>query len=163
ALTERVGEDTSSPDVKEVTLAPGDDDIESLRDLASGAPVVRAVNDLLEKAMELRASDIHIEPFRNGLVVRMRVDGLLRAVPTPAGAVAEALISRIKILAGLNIAERRLPQDGAARLRVARSEIDIRVATMPAQHGESAVIRLLPRDRGLLDLGKLGLLRRDEA
>jgi general secretion pathway protein E len=163
ALTERLGEDTSSPDVKEVTLAPGDDDIESLRDLASGAPVVRAVNDLLEKAMELRASDIHIEPFRNGLVVRMRVDGLLRAVPTPAGAVPQALISRIKILAGLNIAERRLPQDGAARLRVARSEIDIRVATMPAQHGESAVIRLLPRDRGLLDMGKLGLLGRDEA
>jgi general secretion pathway protein E len=125
--------------------------------------VVRAVNDLLEKAMELRASDIHIEPFRNGLVVRMRVDGLLRAVPSPAGAVPQALISRIKILAGLNIAERRLPQDGAARLRVARSEIDIRVATMPAQHGESAVIRLLPRDRGLLDLGKLGLLTRDEA
>jgi general secretion pathway protein E len=163
ALTERLGEDASAPDVKEVALVPGDDDIESLRDLASGAPVVRAVNDLLEKAMELRASDIHIEPFRNGLVVRMRVDGLLRAVPTPAGAVPAALISRIKILAGLNIAERRLPQDGAARLRVARSDIDVRVATMPAQHGESAVIRLLPRDRGLLDIVKLGLLSRDEA
>jgi general secretion pathway protein E len=163
ALTERLGEDAASPDAKEITLAPGDDDIESLRDLASGAPVVRAVNDLLEKAMELRASDIHIEPFRNGLVVRMRVDGLLRTVATPAGAVPQALISRIKILAGLNIAERRLPQDGAARLRVARSEIDIRVATMPAQHGESAVIRLLPRDRGLLDIGKLGLLSADEA
>jgi general secretion pathway protein E len=163
ALTERLGEDAASPEAKEVSLAPGDDDIESLRDLASGAPVVRAVNDLLEKAMELRASDIHIEPFRNGLVVRMRVDGLLRTVPTPAGAVPQALISRIKILAGLNIAERRLPQDGAARLRVARSEIDIRVATMPAQHGESAVIRLLPRDRGLLDIVKLGLLSRDEA
>jgi general secretion pathway protein E len=162
ALTERLGEDSSSPDAKEVTLAPGDDDIESLRDLASGAPVVRAVNDLLEKAMELRASDIHIEPFRNGLVVRMRVDGLLRAIATPAGAVPQALISRIKILAGLNIAERRLPQDGAARLRVARSEIDIRVATMPAQHGESAVIRLLPRDRGLLDIAKLGLSSKDE-
>jgi general secretion pathway protein E len=162
ALTERLGEDASSPDAKEVALVPGDDDIESLRDLASGAPVVRAVNDLLEKAMELRASDIHIEPFRNGLVVRMRVDGLLRAVAAPAGAVPQALISRIKILAGLNIAERRLPQDGAARLRVARSDIDIRVATMPAQHGESAVIRLLPRDRGLLDIGKLGLLGPDE-
>jgi general secretion pathway protein E len=137
--------------------AGADDDIESLRDLASGAPVVRAVNDLLEKAMELRASDIHIEPIRTGLVVRMRVDGLLRAVAAPAGVLPQALISRIKILASLNIAERRLPQDGAARLRVARSEIDIRVATMPAQHGESAVIRLLPRDRGLLDVAKLGL------
>ena len=142
--------------------ARADDDIESLRDLASGAPVVRAVNDMLEKAMELRASDIHIEPFRNGLVVRMRVDGLLRAVAAPANALPQALISRIKILAGLNIAERRLPQDGAARLKVARSEIDIRVATMPSQHGESAVIRLLPRDRGLLELAKLGLLAKDE-
>jgi general secretion pathway protein E len=163
ALTERLGEDASSPEAKDVALPHGDDDIESLRDLASGAPVVRAVNDLLERAMEQRASDIHIEPFRNGLVVRMRIDGLLRTVPTPAGAVPQALISRIKILAGLNIAERRLPQDGAARLRVARSEIDIRVATMPAQHGESAVIRLLPRDRGLLDVGKLGLSGADEA
>jgi general secretion pathway protein E len=163
ALTERLGEDASSPEAKDVAVLPhGDDDIESLRDLASGAPVVRAVNDLLERAMELRASDIHIEPFRNGLVVRMRIDGLLRTVPTPAGAVPQALISRIKILAGLNIAERRLPQDGAARLRVARSDIDIRVATMPAQHGESAVIRLLPRDRGLLDIGKLGLSGADE-
>jgi general secretion pathway protein E len=163
ALTERLGEDASSPEAKDVVALPhGDDDIESLRDLASGAPVVRAVNDLLERAMELRASDIHIEPFRNGLVVRMRIDGLLRTVPTPAGAVPQALISRIKILAGLNIAERRLPQDGAARLRVARSDIDIRVATMPAQHGESAVIRLLPRDRGLLDIGKLGLSGADE-
>jgi len=138
-----------------------EDDIESLRDLASGAPVVRAVNDLLEKAMDSRASDIHIEPFRKGLVVRMRVDGLLRPVPAPADAPPQALISRIKILAGLNIAERRLPQDGAARLRVARSDIDIRVATMPTQNGESAVIRLLPRDRGLLDMGKLGLAPSD--
>jgi general secretion pathway protein E len=140
-----------------------DDDIDSLRDLASGAPVVRAFNDLLERAVELRASDIHIEPFRAGLTVRMRVDGLLRAIPAPIGVMPQALVSRIKILAGLNIAERRLPQDGAARLRVGRSEIDVRVATMPTQHGESAVVRLLPRDRGLLELVKLGLGSRDEA
>jgi general secretion pathway protein E len=140
-----------------------DDDIDSLRDLASGAPVVRAFNDLIERAVELRASDIHIEPFRAGLTVRMRVDGLLRAVPAPAGVMPQALVSRIKILAGLNIAERRLPQDGAARLRASRAEIDVRVATMPTQHGESAVVRLLPRDRGLLELSKLGLLSRDEA
>jgi general secretion pathway protein E len=137
--------------------------VDSLRDLASGAPVVRAVNDLLEKAMELRASDIHIEPFRKGLTVRMRVDGLLRVVQAPAQALPQALISRVKILAGLNIAERRLPQDGAARLHVARVDIDIRVATMPTQHGESAVIRLLPRDRGLLDIPRLGLARSDDA
>jgi general secretion pathway protein E len=140
-----------------------DDDIDSLRDLASGAPVVRAFNDLIERAVELRASDIHIEPFRDGLTVRMRVDGMLRAMPTPPGIVPQALVSRIKILAGLNIAERRLPQDGAARLRVGRTEIDVRVATMPTQHGESAAVRLLPRDRGLLELSKLGLSSRDES
>ena len=139
-----------------------DDDIDSLRDLASGAPVVRAFNDLIERAVELRASDIHIEPFRSGLTVRMRVDGMLRAMPTPPGVMPQALVSRIKILAGLNIAERRLPQDGAARLRVGRSEIDVRVATMPTQHGESAAVRLLPRDRGLLELSKLGLASHDE-
>ena len=162
-LAARIGDDDSSlPEFADASPAHGDDDIENLRDLASGAPIVRAVNDLLEKAMELRASDIHIEPTRSNLNVRMRVDGLLRAVAAPAGAPSPALISRIKILSGLNIAERRLPQDGAARLRVARSEIDIRVATMPTQHGESAVIRLLPRDRGLLDLAKLGLSPKDE-
>src|ERR1043165_1242376 len=163
-LAKRLGEDDdATPEVEESALAGGDDDVESLRDLASGAPVVRAVNDLLERAVETRATDIHIEPFRSGLVVRMRVDGLLRQVPTPSGVLPAALISRIKILAGLNIAERRLPQDGAARVRAARSEFDVRVATMPTQHGESAVIRLLPRDRGLLEIGKLGLLPHDEA
>jgi general secretion pathway protein E len=165
ALTKRMGEEEEAalPGIGDAALARADDDIDSLRDLASGAPVVRAVNDLLEKAVELRASDIHIEPFRTGLVVRLRIDGLLRAVPAPAGALPQAVISRIKILAGLNIAERRLPQDGAARVRVARSEIDIRVAIMPTQHGESAVLRLLPRDRGLLAIDKLGLGDADSA
>src|SRR6266702_7748180 len=142
---------------------PREDDIESLRDLASGAPVVRAVNDLLEKAVELRASDIHIEPFQTGLVVRFRIDGLLRAVAAPSGVLPQAVISRIKIVANLNIAERRLPQDGAARLRAGRTDIDIRVAIMPMQHGESAVIRILPKDRGLLVVEKLGFSPADEA
>jgi general secretion pathway protein E len=139
-----------------------EDDIESLRDLASGAPVVRAVNDLLEKAVELRASDIHIEPFQAGLTVRFRIDGLLRQVSAPAGVLPQAVISRIKIIASLNIAERRLPQDGAARLRAGRADIDIRVAIMPTQHGESAVIRILPKDRGLLMVDKLGFASADE-
>ncbi|MFG1479819.1 GspE/PulE family protein [Xanthobacter sp. V4C-4] len=145
--------------------APGraEDDIDSLRDLASGAPVVRAVNDLLEKAMELRASDIHVAPYRGQLDVRLRVDGLLRAVAFPAEVLPQAVISRVKILSGLDIAERRLPQDGAARLKLGRSEIDVRVAVMPTQHGESAVIRLLPRDRGLLSADRLGLGARDAA
>ncbi|MET3346674.1 general secretion pathway protein E [Bradyrhizobium japonicum] len=163
ALDQRTGAAEANADEGVRLQQQSDDDIESLRDLASGAPVVRALNDLLERAVDLRASDIHVEPFRAGLAVRMRVDGLLRALPSPHGIPPQALISRIKILASLNIAERRLPQDGAARVRVGRSEIDVRVATMPTQHGESAVIRLLPRDRGLLEMSKLGLAARDES
>ena len=157
-----VDEDVPTPGGGE-TADAREDDIESLRDLASGAPVVRAVNDMLEKAVELRASDIHIEPFRTGLVVRMRVDGLLRNVPVAAAALPQAIISRVKIMAGLNIAERRLPQDGAARVRIARSDLDLRVAIMPTQHGESAVIRLLPKETGLLAIEKLGFSSADEA
>ena len=163
ALNERFGEDdrrSASPTDAEISVA--DESVDSLRDLASGAPVVRAVDDLIEKAVEMRASDIHIEPMRSGVSVRVRVDGLLRPLPFSSQIVPQALISRIKILAGLNIAERRLPQDGAARMRVARLEVDIRVATMPTHHGEAAVIRLLPRDRGLLEIGKLGLTTADE-
>jgi general secretion pathway protein E len=163
-LSERLGPEEAPGSAPAPGQPPGslEESIDSLRDLASGAPVVRAVNDLLEKAVDLRASDIHIEPMRNGLNVRIRVDGLLRTVPAPAHSLPQALISRIKILAGLNIAERRLPQDGAARVEVGSSDIDIRVSTLPTQYGESAVLRLLPRDRGLLDLSKLGLAPHDE-
>lgn len=161
ALSQRLGEDDVEAGAE--TSQPREDDIESLRDLASGAPVVRAVNDLLEKAVELRASDIHIEPFNTGLAVRMRIDGLLRPVTAPASVLPQAVISRIKIIASLNIAERRLPQDGAARLRAGRSDVDIRVAIMPTQYGESAVIRILPKDRGLLVVEKLGFSPADDA
>ena len=115
----------------EVAGSAHEDSLDNLRDLASGAPVVRAVDELIDKAMELHASDIHVEPSRGGLVVRTRVDGLLRALNAPLGVPPQALISRIKIMSGLNIAERRLPQDGSARLRTARGDLDIRVATMP--------------------------------
>ena len=161
-LDQRIEADEAASAEKTKPNEQSDDDIESLRDLASGAPVVRALNDLFERAVDLRASDIHVESFRSGLVVRMRVDGLLRTVQAPANVSSPALISRVKILSGLNIAERRLPQDGAARIRLSRIELDVRVATMPTQNGESAVIRLLPRDRGLLEMGKLGLSTRDE-
>jgi general secretion pathway protein E len=161
-LNQRLDQDDIDP-AGGAASQPREDDIESLRDLASGAPVVRAVNDLLEKAVELRASDIHIEPFSTGLVVRMRIDGLLRPVAAPAGVLPQAVISRIKIVANLNIAERRLPQDGAARLRAGRTDVDIRVAIMPTQHGESAVIRILPKDRGLLVAEKLGFSAADDA
>jgi len=155
-------DDGAAAGAREREVGAAEENVDNLRDLASGAPVVRAVNDLIEKAVELRASDIHIEPFRDGLTVRMRVDGLLRAVPAPPQVLPQALVSRVKILAGLNIAERRLPQDGAARLQAARADLDIRVATMPTQYGEAAVMRLLPRDRGLLDIPKLGLAPSDE-
>jgi general secretion pathway protein E len=161
-LNQRLDQDDIDP-AGGAASQPREDDIESLRDLASGAPVVRAVNDLLEKAVELRASDIHIEPFSTGLVVRMRIEGLLRPVAAPAGVLPQAVISRIKIVANLNIAERRLPQDGAARLRAGRTDVDIRVAIMPTQHGESAVIRILPKDRGLLVAEKLGFSAADDA
>ena len=163
-LAERLGDDSlARPESGETNPDQRTDDIDSLRDLASGAPVVRAVNDLLEKAIELRATDIHVEPYRNGVALRMRVDGLLQAVQTPPDVMPQALLSRIKILAGLNIAERRLPQDGAAHLNVARADLDIRVATMPTRHGESAVIRLLPKDRGILEVSKLGLSIPDQS
>jgi general secretion pathway protein E len=161
-LNQRLGEDDVEAPGGAELAQPREDDIESLRDLASGAPVVRAVSDLLEKAVELRASDIHIEPFHAGLMVRMRIDGLLRQVTAPAGVLPQAVISRIKIIASLNIAERRLPQDGAARLRAGRSDVDIRVAIMPTQYGESAVIRILPKDRGLLVVEKLGFSSADD-
>ena len=138
------------------------DDVDNLRDLASGAPVVRAISDLCERAVEWRATDLHIEPMRDSLSVRLRIDGVLRSVPAPPAHMAAALISRIKILAGLNIAERRIPQDGAARIKVGGSQIDVRVAILPTQHGESAVLRFLPVDRGLLDLARLGLSAQSE-
>jgi general secretion pathway protein E len=162
-LMKRLGEDESlAADENPALVSSSEDDIDNLRDLASGAPVVRAVNDLLEKAIELRATDIHVEPVRRGLLLRLRVDGVLRSLPLPGDVLPQALVSRIKILAGLNIAERRLPQDGAAHLRVDRADVDIRVATMPTQYGESAAIRLLPREHGVLEIAKLGLSGRDE-
>jgi general secretion pathway protein E len=161
-LTERLGEQRGEAAPAGETEA-SEDDVENLRDLASGAPVVRALNELFDKAMESRATDLHIEPMRDSLSVRLRVDGVLRNVPPPPAKLAAGLISRVKILAGLNIAERRVPQDGAARLRGAGGQVDTRVAVMPTAHGEAAVIRFLPRDRGLLDLGRVGFSPRDEA
>ena len=161
-LAARLEDKASATEEATLRVARADDDIENLRDLASGAPVVRAVNDLLERAIELRATDIHIEPFQTELIVRMRVDGLCAQCRRRPRALPQAIVSRVKILAGLNIAERRLPQDGAARQNISGVEVDIRVATMPTQHGEAAVLRLLPKDRGLLEIGKLGMASADE-
>ncbi|MFZ6697206.1 type II secretion system ATPase GspE [Stenotrophomonas acidaminiphila] len=132
------------------------DDIEHLRDLASEAPVIRLVNLFIQHAVELRASDIHVEPFENRLRVRYRVDGVLVDGESPPLNLAAAVISRIKIMAKLNIAERRLPQDGRIMLRVQGKELDLRVSTMPTAHGESVVMRLLDRETVVFDFQRLG-------
>ncbi|MDH3659740.1 MAG: ATPase, T2SS/T4P/T4SS family [Alphaproteobacteria bacterium] len=136
--------------------APADDDIERLRDLASEAPVVRIVNRLIVQAVEQRASDIHIKLFEQRLRVRYRIDGLLTEGETPPVALHAAIISRLKIMAGLDIAERRLPQDGRIRLAVRGRDIDLRVATMPIMHGEAVVLRILDRASVRLELETLG-------
>ncbi|WP_422505225.1 type II secretion system ATPase GspE [Stenotrophomonas sp. GZD-301] len=132
------------------------DDIEHLRDLASEAPVIRLVNLVIQRAVELRASDIHIEPFENRLKVRYRVDGVLIDGESPPANLTAAVISRVKIMARLNIAERRLPQDGRIMLRVQGKELDLRVSTVPTAHGESVVMRLLDRDTVVFDFHRLG-------
>ena len=132
------------------------DDIEHLRDLASEAPVIRLVNLVIQRAVELRASDIHIEPFENRLKVRYRVDGVLIEGESPPVNLTAAVISRVKIMSRLNIAERRLPQDGRIMLRVQGKELDLRVSTVPTAHGESVVMRLLDRDTVVFDFHRLG-------
>jgi general secretion pathway protein E len=131
-------------------------DVEHLKDLASEAPVIRLVNLLLTKALEARASDIHIEPFENRLIVRYRIDGVLHEVESPPRRLSAAVISRVKIMASLDIAERRLPQDGRIKLRVQGKEIDLRVSTVPTMHGESVVMRILDKGGVPLNFESLG-------
>jgi general secretion pathway protein E len=133
------------------------DFVEHLRDLASEAPVIRLVNLIVARVIELRASDIHLEPFENGLHVRYRVDGVLQAselLPVKQGA---AVVSRIKLLAHIDIAERRLPQDGRIRTRVKGRELDLRISTVPTVHGESVVMRVLDRASVRLSLEEMGM------
>ncbi len=136
--------------------ARGEDDVEHLRDLASEAPVIRLVNLVIQRAVEQRASDIHIEPFENRLKVRYRIDGVLHEVESPPSSSTAAIISRVKIMAKLNIAERRLPQDGRIMIRVQGKELDLRVSTVPTAHGESVVMRILDREAIVFDFHKLG-------
>ena len=133
-----------------------DADVQQLKDLASEAPVIRLVSLLITNALEMRASDIHIEPFESRLTVRYRIDGVLHEVESPPKRLSAAVISRIKIMANLDIAERRLPQDGRIRLRVQGKEIDLRVSTLPTMHGESVVMRILDKGHVALDFRKLG-------
>ncbi len=134
-----------------------DDDTADLEKLAEEAFTIKFVNLLFQQALQERASDIHIEPFEYSLVVRFRIDGVLHEVPAPQKSFQAAITSRIKIMAGLNIAERRLPQDGRIKLRISGREIDVRVSTVPTVYGESVVMRLLDRDSMLKSLEDLGM------
>ncbi|HUK61558.1 MAG TPA: GspE/PulE family protein [Stellaceae bacterium] len=131
-------------------------DVKRLADLASEEPVIRYVNRLVAQAASARASDIHIESSHDRVVLRLRVDGLLRDIEPPPAGLHDRIVSRIKITAGLNIAERRLPQDGRFRMAIEGREIDLRVSIVPTLHGESVVMRLLDRERAPLDLAELG-------
>ena len=132
------------------------EDIEHLKDMASEAPVIRLVNLILQRAVEHRASDIHIEPFENQLKVRYRIDGVLHEAEAPPSSSSAAVISRVKIMARLDIAERRLPQDGRIMLRIQGKELDLRVSTVPTSFGESVVMRLLDRQTVQFDFQSLG-------
>lgn len=133
------------------------EDVDDLRALASREPVVQVVNAMLSEALQARASDIHVESIDNGLRIRFRLDGVLRDAQTLGKPFQAAVLSRIKVLAGLDIAERRLPQDGRARVRIADRDVDVRVSTLPALHGESIVLRLLDGGGSTRTLTTLGI------
>ncbi len=134
-----------------------EEDIQRLKDMAAEAPVIRFVNQLFQEAVEKRSSDIHLEPFHTSLRVRLRIDGLLREVGAPPAQLASAIISRVKLLARLNIAERRLPQDGRIRTVIKGKTMDVRVSTVPTLYGESVVLRLLDKTAVSFDFQGLGL------
>jgi general secretion pathway protein E len=135
-----------------------EEDIGHLKDLASEAPIIKLVNLLITRAVESRASDIHIEPFGDEVKVRYRIDGVLSDVESAPKRLQAAMVSRIKIMAKLNIAERRLPQDGRIRLLAGDREIDLRVSTIPILHGESIVMRILDKESIVIDLDALGFM-----
>jgi len=153
---EKIIEDIDSiPDLQ----TEGEENVDQLRDMASEGPVIRLVNLIITRAIERRASDIHLEPFEENFRVRYRIDGVLHDVESPPKRLQAAIISRVKIMAKLNIAERRLPQDGRIMLRVKGKEIDFRVSTVPTIHGESIVLRILDKSNIVLDIMKLGFAR----
>ena len=148
-VQELEGEDLS-------TIATEFNQPKDLLDLTDEAPVIRLLNSILFQAVKERASDIHIEPFERELEVRFRIDGILYKMLTPPRVVQDALISRVKIMSGLNIAERRLPQDGRFRVIVAGRDVDIRVSIIPTFFGERVVLRILDKQKGVLSLADIG-------
>lgn len=146
--------------VKGISVTPAEEEAVSADNLLSmveEAPIVRLVGSIFSRAVHERASDIHIEPQEQQLVVRFRVDGMLRTVMTPPRQVHAAVVSRVKILAGMDISERRVPQDGRIRMRIDDKDMDVRVSTVPSVYGEKAVLRLLDKSGGLVSLDRLGL------
>src|SRR5207244_3665958 len=139
----------------EVVEAPQDEDVRA-QDLADDAPVVKLINGLLTDAVKRGASDIHLEPFEHELRVRYRIDGALQEVMKPPVKMRAALTSRVKIMAQLNIAERRVPQDGRIKLKMGSKDIDVRVSTLPVLFGEKIVLRILDKGNLTLDLTKFG-------
>jgi general secretion pathway protein E len=144
-------------DDSDYAAAEADQDAEQLLGLASEAPVVRLVNLIITNAIKAAASDIHFEPFENRFRVRYRIDGVLSDIESPPKHLQAAVISRVKIMAKLDIAERRLPQDGRIRLKVMGKDVDFRVSTLPTSHGESVVLRILDRESSTFELERLGL------
>ena len=151
-MVEGLDEDTDLSLVAQQLPEPSD-----LLESEDDAPIIRFINAVLTEAVKENASDIHIEPFENRLVVRFRVDGILREVLQSRRAVAPLVVSRIKVMSRLDIAEKRLPQDGRISLRVAGRAVDVRVSTLPSGHGERVVLRLLDKQAGRLDLASLGM------
>ena len=151
AMMEGVGDELNLDELAE-TLEP-----EDLMEADDDAPIIRLINALLSEAIKVNASDVHVEPFENRLRIRFRVDGMLREILQPPGNIAPLVISRIKVMAKLDIAEKRLPQDGRISLRVAGRAVDVRVSTLPSGHGERVVMRLLDKQAGRLDLEQLGM------
>jgi general secretion pathway protein E len=160
AIDKYYGESAAARGETDIDLQTGgeaSEDLEHLRDMASEAPVIRQVNAIIAQAVEKRASDIHLEPFEKEFRIRYRVDGVLYNQDAPPREMKAAMISRVKLMAKLNIAERRLPQDGRIKIKTLGREVDLRVSTLPTLYGESVVMRLLDRSAGdFYDLGRLG-------
>ncbi len=157
AAFDRLYPDAQPSEEGEHAGAAAEDDVERLKDLASEAPVIRLVNQIIARAVESLASDIHIEPFEDRLRVRYRYDGVLHEAENPPSRLTAAITSRIKIMSKLDIAERRLPQDGRIKLAVRGQDVDFRVSTIPSLHGETVVMRILDRSSVAFDYAKLGL------
>ncbi len=147
-----IGSDANLIELAEVLSEPTD-----LLDNADDAPIIRLINVLFSEAIRQGASDIHVEPFEGRLLIRLRVDGVLREIMSPPAAIAPLVASRVKIMAKLDIAEKRLPQDGRISLKIANRPVDVRVSTMPSGHGERVVMRLLDKQAGRLQLEHIGM------